>query len=173
MSPEVERIVSNFSAEARQVLEIWLACRGDALVPRQADFDPMLLPAQLSAIYIYRYDPDLDDFVCRLAGEDINQAWGHSIRGATLRQIVGDPVHPAALARWKAIIETPHIQHGRIDRDNDGRLEMVAERLVLPMRGDGEPDRVLGFGSYRYRQTDRDMVPPVWDGVVTIDCRDL
>lgn len=173
MTPEADRILSEFSAEARRVLDVWLACRKGALVPRQADLDPMLLSGQLAAIYIYRYDPELDDFVCRLAGEAINQAWGHSIRGATLRDIVGVLLHPAALERWKAIIRTPHVQHGRIDRDIDGTSEMIAERLVLPMRGDGEPDRVLGFGSYVHRQSDRDQTPPVWDDVVTINCRDL
>ncbi len=39
----------------------------------------------------------------------------------------------------------------------DGSETCVAERLVLPISENGEANGVLGYGQYRYRQTDREM----------------
>jgi hypothetical protein len=173
MTSTTKAELKTFSPEARQLLTFWLSLRNGLDVPSQEHLDPMGISRLLAHIWIYRYDPGLDDFVCRLAGESINLAWGGSIKGVTLRQVVGDARHSAAIARWKAIISTPHIQHGRVSEIHDGEERLVAERLVLPMSGGGQPDRVLGYSSYSFRQTDRDRVPPVWNNVVTIRCSDL
>ena len=173
MSPTVETVLASFSPEARRLFDLWQTSRRGSLVPLRRDIDPMAVPGLLANIYIYRYCRDSDDFVCRLAGEAINHAWGGSIKGASLKQIVGVERHPAAIMRWKAIVATPRFQYGRMDNVWDGSETCVAERLVLPISENGEANGVLGYGQYRYRQTDRENVPPVWDGVATIDCADL
>lgn len=173
MKPEIEKRLGILSPDARRLFDLWLSLRDGALVPPQSRFDPTSVADLLGSMYIYRFDATTDEFICRLAGEAINRAWGGSIKGAALKQIVGRDRHAAALERWKAVITTPRVQYGRIDDIWEGVETCVAERLVLPMSGGGEPDRVLGFARYRYRQTDRERVPPVWEDVTTINCADL
>lgn len=167
-------ILNSFGRDAKTLLDGWCKIRRGGAVADQANFDPMQLPGLLPRLWIYRYDPEINDFVCRLAGEDINTAWGRGIRGATLSEIVGKARHAAALARWRAIIDTPRIQHGVIEEQHGGEPVRIAERLVMPLSWKGgPPDRVLGFSNYLIRQTDHDRTPPVWDNVNTINCADL
>lgn len=173
MDRKVDAAIWNLTEDARLLLDVWLSIRVAVSVPEQVQFDPARVPQLLPNIWIYRFEQDRGDFVCRIAGEDINQAWGGSIKGLSLRQIVGEERHPQALARWQEIISVPQIQHGRVDKVWDGTPTCVAERLILPMSGGGQPDRVLGFSRYLNRQTDRERVPPVWGDVTQIRCADL
>lgn len=170
---EASAVMEGFSPEARRVLDCWQSARDGQIVPAQASLDVSSIGDLLSNVWIYRFDTAQDDFLCHLAGEAINLAWGRNIKGATLAQIVGAERHAAGLKRWKAVIATPRLQHGRVFDTWDGNNVCVAERLILPMSGGGAPDRVLGYSAYRYRQTDRERIPPVWDGVTTLDCAEI
>jgi hypothetical protein len=168
--------LSGASAPVQTFMAAWRAIRGDRLVPRKVDFDPISVPRLLPNLWIYRYDPQADDFTCTLAGEAVNKSWGGSIRGKRLREVVGDANHPRALSRWRAIIETPLVQYGRVRTDrpahDDGLVE--AERLILPFAGADDAIRdVIGLSLYSYSQTNHALTPPVWDDVVQIPCVEI
>ncbi|WP_416897562.1 MAG: PAS domain-containing protein [Minwuia sp.] len=160
--------------DARAVFVFWRTARNGRLVPTQRDINPADIRRLLADVWIYRYEPARNDFVCRLAGENINAAWGGSIRGLTLREVVGIDRHPEAIRRWRAIIEVPQIQYGVVDEVRDGVETRTGERLVLPLSDDdGHPDRVFGYSRYDYGQTDRERVPPVWSDITTLRCDEL
>lgn len=166
--------IAEASAGVRAMLAAWSAARdGGEPVPRKRAFDPMTVPHLLPHIWIYRFDPAIDDFVCQLAGERINLAWGvTSLRGRSLREIVGADNQTAARRRWLDVIRAPLIQYGRQDDPLGGTNH--AERLVLPMASeDGTIDYTIGLSLYERRQTDHDRTPPVWDNVQRIACADL
>lgn len=148
-------------ARILRLLEVWKAARGGKLAPYKRDFDPSSVPRLLSAIWLYRLDPATDDFVCRLAGEDVNRSWGYSIAGNTARHILGDRDYKVVTDIWRKVIGTPLIHYGRGERLYENRM-YTAERLVLPLIGDkskvGSSDHVLGLSLYQFDNVDD--VPP-------------
>lgn len=156
------------------LLSAWMNARRNALAPLRKDLKPEDILPVLPNIWLYRYDDSVGDFICRIAGERINDAWGQSLRGTHFRDIVGWDAHGAALQRWKAVLNTPSIQYGKIveSRSESGRI--IAERLVLPLADrTGTVRYTVGLSVYPYRQDDRNRTPPVWDDVIVIPCAEL
>ena len=103
------------------------------MVPFRHDLEPLDVPRLLEFAWIYKYEPERGDYVCQLAGEKINENWGRSINGLTLREIVGEIDHQVLLERWKLVRETPLIQYGSFSEWQPAVRSFAAERLLLPM----------------------------------------
>ncbi|WP_084618575.1 PAS domain-containing protein [Thalassobaculum salexigens] len=138
-----------------ELFDGWLAARGDHPVADRAAFDPVTISRMLAFVWIYRMAPDRGDYICELAGEEVNAVWGNSIKGRTLTEIVG-PEHRTTLAgRWARARSEPAILYSATENLPDPHFVHRVERLVLPMRSrDGEVDSVLGTSLYD-RRTDR------------------
>lgn len=153
--------------------EAWTSVRQGRLVPRKPDFDPRHIPSLLTNVYLYRFDSDRRDFVCLLSGERINQAWNRSIRGLTLREILGERDHPTVLQRWRSIIETPLVHYGS-ESERLSRLDTQrAERLILPLESDNGIDHVIGLSLYTVGLADPDRQPLISSDIVRIPCIEL
>ncbi|WP_323797365.1 PAS domain-containing protein [Nisaea sp.] len=127
----------------------WLDARGDALVPQRKAFSPNSIPSLLPFVWIYRFDLNRGDFVCQLAGETVNGAWGKIIRGRTLCEIVGTVDYPAMRGRWLEIVGRPALMYGAVEEKLASQETWRAERLMLPMSSsDGTIDVVLGLSLY-------------------------
>lgn len=163
-------------ADARLVafLDAWGAARDGAMVPRKTAFDPLTVVDLLPMVWLYRYEPERKDFICRLAGENVNQAWGRSIRGMTLRQVVGEADHPTILGRWREIVETPFIHYGGSRERLSAQLVYQAHRLLMPLNGGAEapspPDHVIGISLYHLDPTHRDRMPLMPEDIVRLRC---
>ena len=159
---------------ALTLLDSWCGMRVGRAVPGRRDFDPAQLGRYLPKVYIYQFDDDVGDFICRLAGEQVHEAWGVRIKGLSLREVVGDQNHPAALLRWRAVVETPLIQYGLIEEQTGRNTRRIGERLIVPMHDEeGQIRLVLGLGDYEVRQYDRNRIQPVWADVIRIPCADI
>ena len=113
-----------------QLFDGWLAARDGRLVAGRVDFDPMTISRLLEYVWIYRLAPERDDYVCDLAGEEVNAVWGHSIKGLTLTEIVGEP-HRATLAeRWDYARSEPAILYSAAENLPDPHFVQRVERLV-------------------------------------------
>lgn len=155
-------------------LEAWKSARGGRLVPFRHDFDPLAAPSLLRYAWIYRFDQARGDYVCELAGEEVNDTWGRRINSLTLLEIVGERDHAVVTARWKKVRETPLVQYGSFSNSNPIILKFEAERLVLPMASrSGEIDTVLGLSLYRISLPDTDRPPPFAKAVKLIPCSAL
>lgn len=127
----------------------WLDARKDGLVPLRKDFSPTRIAHLLPFIWIYQYDPEVGDFVCHLAGENVNDAWGQGLKGRTLRDIVGQKDFEMVRERWRHIVNDPAIQHGSEKEKMTALKVWRAERLLLPMASaDGQINVVLGLSLY-------------------------
>ncbi len=156
------------------LLDSWCGIRKGQLIPNRRDFDPATVTRFLGMVYLYRYEPAIGDFVCRLAGEQINDAWELRIKGLAFRQVVSEEHHPAALERWRAIIDEPLVQYGRFTEQGRNGDECVGERMNLPLSGDsGRGEFVLGMAVYKASQADRDWINPVWDDVIRVPCAEI
>lgn len=152
----------------------WRMARREAMVPHRADFDPVGIPALLPHVWLYRYDAGLDDFVCRLAGEEVNAAWGRSIRGRMLQEIVGADDHPTVLRRWRQIVRVPLIHYGAAAERLSALETRSAERLLLPLASDGDVvDHVLGISLYRISGAARSRSALVPEDIVQVPCAEL
>ena len=156
-------------------LRAWMAARGSALVPSKSAFDPLEVPQLLSFIFLYRYEEEAGDFVCRLAGESVNKAWGHSIRGKSLREVVGAHDYPTIRSRWDRIVGDPLVHYGanreRLSEQNIYR----ADRLLMPLYGDdtGRLDHVVGVSLYQMNPVSPSRPPLLLEDIHRIQCADL
>lgn len=157
-----------------QFFHAWRDARRGSLVPLRTDFEPMDVATLLPHIWMYRYDPGQGDFVCRLAGEEVNSAWRRVIKGRTLRDIVGEADHPVVLRRWTQIVSVPLIQYGAATERLSAMEARSAERLLLPLASeDDRIDHVLGLSLYRISAANQGRMPLVPEDIVQIPCAEV
>ncbi|MDF1720879.1 MAG: PAS domain-containing protein [Minwuia sp.] len=155
-------------------LDVWREARGSEIVPMRKSFSPVAVPALLSNIYIYRFDAAIGDYVCDLAGEQVNDAYGRSIKGDTLLQIVGVDDHPVITSRWNRILGVPCIHYGMTGERMSRRPLQTAERLLLPFASSpGQRDTIIGVGLYGERRSLPDHPPLMPSAIVQIPCADF
>ncbi len=153
----------------------WLEIRHGKPVPLKRDIDPMAIPTCLPHVWLYRYDPLRDVFICRLAGEEINLAWGRSIKGRTLREIVGPDDAAVIHARWRHLLEQPAILHGSRDERLSLHQHKTAERLILPLtdRENGHATYLIGISIYQIAD-EHDTAPVLRDrDILILPCREI
>lgn len=153
----------------------WLEIRKDRLIPRKQDFDPIAIPACLTHTWLYRYDPNIDEFICTLAGEEVNLAWGKSIKGMTLREIVGAEDASTIHARWRHLLEEPAILHGNRNERLSRHWHLNAERLALPLTENNDDKATHLIGISIYRISDQHATAPVLRDrdIIVIPCREI
>ena len=170
-------VSAKFPCADRRILDFlaaWKQARGSRLVPFRHDFEPLDVPRLLEFAWIYKYEPERGDYVCQLAGEKINENWGRSINGLTLREIVGEFDHPVLLERWKLVRETPLIQYGSFSEWQPAVRSFAAERLLLPMASrDGKVDTVLGLALYDISLPDPSRPPPFARNLIRVRCDEI
>lgn len=155
-------------------LEAWRNSRSGAVHPNKRNFDPFQVPTLLRYTWLYRYDPALSDFVCLLAGEDVNRAWGGPIKGKPLREIVGDVDHPTVLQRWLQIVQTPLVQYGAKDERLSNQDLWRAERLLMPLSSvSDQADHVIGISLYRLAAHEELHAPLISEDIKQIPCTDI
>lgn len=157
-------------AERRPVVD----GRPGLMMPRGA-IDPGVLKASLPDVWMFQYRRAEDRFVCTLAGERVNEAWGQSLIGKTPQDFM--PPKSAAVAQdiYRRIVLTPalHVSLRRIIPA--GRPEKGAERLVVPLsQADGSAYGIFGLSLYHFNPvTESDHPPHVGDNVTYFPCADL
>jgi hypothetical protein len=137
-SPKLQRIAMH-----------WEAARGKKRMPGWSDIDPAAIGADLTIVWSWKYDRAAESFTGRLAGEDINEAFGESLRGKRMEDFFPPSQYPMILARHKRIVIEPAFAHGR------GRVFIHAERfgqgerIIMPLASDGvRGDGIFGATIY-------------------------
>jgi hypothetical protein len=171
---EFRRRIPDASPKIHSFFGAWLDARGDAMVPRRKSFSPITIPTLLRFVWMYEFDQRRQDFVCQLAGESVNEAWGGSIRGRTIREIVGNIDYPVLRSRWDIIIGQPAIQYGAVEERLTSMEVWQAERLLLPMASkDGAINVMLGISLYRLQRGTLRGKQDIPESVIRIPCAEL
>ena len=174
LRPEIKARLDHADPRVFSFIEAWMAARHGKLVPYRDDFDPMSVPTLLGSAWLYRYEPDLGDFVCRLAGEEIKAAWRGDLKGRSLREIIGDDDHAVVVARWRLVMAGPLIQFGAASEPRDGSTHRRVERLVLPLAEPGAGiTHMLGLSLYALSRQNLTRTILVPDTTIQIPCADL
>jgi hypothetical protein len=134
----------------RRLLQHWMACRGEGLVPKRSAIDPTAIGPILAGVWMCDYLPADRGFRMRLAGEDINRLYGRNVTQCSFEEIIAPALLPDLLRRYRRVVEEPAVMHcgGHIYLASN-RSE-VGERLVLPLVDDsGAIRHVIGASVYR------------------------
>jgi hypothetical protein len=133
------------SPALKQVALHWNEARDGRKMPAWSDIKPSAIKAQLPIVWAYKYDAQKDEFIGRLAGDQIVSIFGKSFRGLPLSD-----AHPAEAFAWifallKKVVSEPALYQ------YDGRVFSqlnrygAGERIMLPLSADGrESDGILG-----------------------------
>lgn len=156
------------------LLRHWAEQRGGLLMPRSA-LDPAAIKPCLPHIWLAQYQPAEDDFVFRLAGEQVNEAWGINVAGKRPRDFMPAASAVTAGGIYRRILFTPavHVSFRRIEPSE--RQEKGAERLVVPLSdADGGPWGIAGMSLYHFNPVTQAALPPsVRPDVTYYPCQDL
>jgi len=131
----------------RRLFEYWQARSTDGVVPSRRDIDPLDIPELLPNIFLLDVIGDAEDFIFRLAGTLIEDAFSMTLRGKSIsetEEASGTPIpvaHHIEVARGGG----PRYREGMMVMS--GREHWKIHRLLLPLSSDGETVDVLMGGA--------------------------
>ena len=118
-------------------------------VPHKSAFDPVHFPRSLPYSWIYEYLEQDDDFLCRLSGSLVDDAWGEAISDRRMGEFMPEGFRQDAVQRLRKVIQKPAVLHIRRFLDAEQR---PAEKLVLPLTDDNDQIRyIFGVSHYQHR----------------------
>ncbi len=132
------------------LLDHWIEARGDRPVPYRSNIDPLAFPKVLPYTWIYRLGDD-GEFHCRLAGEEVRNAYQRSLMGQPAAEILGDD-YSWLRERWLYLMRKPAFLFVYQQRQADEGK--IFERIILPVADEnGEVRQLLGAASYVSRNS--------------------
>jgi hypothetical protein len=138
------------SEELRAVAHHWQAACGARHIPAWRDIDPVQIGRNLRYIWSWKYDRASDGFTGRLAGEEIDLAFGKSLRGVAMRDFYSPEIYDLVFPRHRRVVTEPGFMHGcGMVFAHMGRT-VTGERIVMPLAEDGVcGDGIIGATIYR------------------------
>lgn len=142
----------------RQLLDHYLAVRGDRRMPSRYDLDATELGPVLPIIWISQLEEAAGTFRYRLAGEQVNEIWGMSVAGHLLSDFVSPDRFRVTNEAFLKVLhdEAALLASGPVYRCTD-RIAL-GERLVLPLSSDGVTADGLVGATARETKVDFDRV---------------
>jgi hypothetical protein len=133
------------SPALRPLVEHWCEVRGGRAMPAWSDIRPSAIRTLLPIVWVWKFDAAADRFTGRLAGERIDAAYGHSLRGAGLAEVFSGPDYPVMFGRFRRVVAEPALYHGEGLLHRRTERFYTGARVLLPLSGDGrEGDGVIG-----------------------------
>jgi hypothetical protein len=137
------------SEALRTLARHWEAARGTRRMPAFRDIDPIAIGRHLRYVWSWKYDRDADAFTGRLAGEEIDRAFGKSLRGMPMVDFYTPDVFAVVFPRHRRVVLEPGFFHGTGMVFARLGYNMEGERIGLPLAEDGEVgDGILGGTFY-------------------------
>jgi hypothetical protein len=137
------------SEPLRVLARQWAAARGSRRMPAFRDIDPIEIGRQLRYVWSWKYDRESDGFTGRLAGEEIDRAFGKSLRGMKMPEFYTPDVYAVVFPRHRRVVTEPAFFHGTGMVFARMGYTMGGERIGLPLSEDGETgDGIIGGTFY-------------------------
>jgi len=136
------------SDSLRSLARQWNAARGDRRMPAFRDIDPVEIGRHLRYVWSWKYDSARDSFTGRLAGEEIDRAFGKSLKGMQMTEFYTPDVYAMVFPRHRRVVTEPSFFHGSGMVFARMGYNMEGERIGLPLAEDGVVgDGIIG-GTY-------------------------
>lgn len=137
----------------RAVAQHWNAARGAKRLSGWKDIDPTAIARHLPIIWSWQYDRKTDSFTGRLSGEEINRAFGKSLRGASMKDFFAGWDYEKIFQRHRRVVIEPCFAHGKGAVFIHAKRYGEGERIILPLAEDAETgDGIIGATVYRLMQ---------------------
>lgn len=132
-------------------LRHWAAGRQGALLPSRDAIDPAAIRQCLPNIWRYRFDSGRNDFICTLAGQAVNEAWGFSLIGRSLAEIMPPGQLSVVRERYHRVLAVPLIEVVTKPILPTAATMKLTSRVILPLAGrDGRPSELIGMTVYSF-----------------------
>lgn len=143
------------SVELQAIARHWQAARGKKRMPGWGELDPTAIGRHLRYVWSWKYDRATERFTGRLAGEEIEQAFGKSLRGADMATFYPPEGAGLVIPRHRRVVLEPAFAHGEgMVFGHVGRT-LVGERIIMPLSEDGvHGDGILGGTIYHPAEND-------------------
>jgi hypothetical protein len=137
------------SEPLRVLARQWEAARGNRRLPAFRDIDPVEIGRHLRYVWAWKYDRASNGFTGRLAGEEIDRAFGKSLRGMVMTEFYTPDVYAVVFPRHHRVVTEPAFFHGTGMVFARMGYTMGGERIGLPLSEDGETgDGIIGGTFY-------------------------
>jgi hypothetical protein len=111
--------------------------RRGAIVPSQGAIDPTVIGPCLPNVFMYRFVPEMRDFVLAIVGEEVKAFWREPLKGRSMRDVLGQGAGDMAIARGLLVVETPALLYTRSSTiTRPGAFHSVT-RLTAPLLKEG------------------------------------
>lgn len=128
-------------ARQRELYELWLALRPETgVAPVRASFDPIDAPKAMSTLILAEVEPD--DYLFRVVGTDMVEAWGRDYTGERLSDIMSGEYHAFIRGLFDQTVKTQAcvFSHSRFQWDRGRTLD--TRRLMLPFARNSAPETI-------------------------------
>lgn len=137
------------SEALRTLARQWNAARGTRRMPAFRDIDAVEIGRALRYVWCWKYDRENDSFTGRLAGEEIDRAFGKALRGAQMAEFYAPDVYAVVFPRHRRVVTEPGFFHGTGMVFARMGYTMAGERIGLPLSEDGiVGDGIIGGTFY-------------------------
>jgi hypothetical protein len=118
-------------------------------MPAWRDIDPVAIASHLHIVWSWTYDRSTDSFTGRLAGEEINDIFGRSLRKQKMQDFFAGWNYDEMFQRYRRAVTAPCIALGTGSVFIHMHKQGIGERLIMPLAADGiTGDGVLGATVY-------------------------
>jgi len=131
----------------RRLYDYWRSRCRDGAVPSRQDIDPLDIPDLLPNVFLLDVVGDAEDFVFRLAGSLVEDAFSMPLRGKSIAEIQKAAGTPIPVAQHVEVARGggPRYREGSVLVA--GRDHWRTHRLLLPLSSDGRAVDVLMGGA--------------------------
>lgn len=136
-SKDAESVSQPSSRTLNALVDYWTSlCRGEAF-PRREDLDPVDIPQLLPAIFLVQVPTaETEDYVFRLAGEDVCALYGQPLRGKTVSDILCPEMVDLVRAQYTEMVKDPRPRFIRFKMLKGQGRYYDCERALLPFCDD-------------------------------------
>ncbi|HYE52115.1 MAG TPA: PAS domain-containing protein [Azospirillaceae bacterium] len=130
-------------ASLRQLHGYWRTLSPRGLPPQRSALDPFEIRELLPRILLLQVVEDGEDFEYRIAGQEVENATGRSLRGLRLTDVAGRRGRDRVLDDYRrvALEGRPHFRRDRLE---GGVRPMGFQRLILPLHTGKAVTHIVG-----------------------------
>ena len=127
----------------RRLYDYWEGLRRNGLNPSRRDIDPLAIPELLPNVFLLDVIGDAEDFVFRLAGSLVEDAFNMPLRGRSIAEIQRAAGTPIPVAQHVEVARGAGPRYREGSMHVPGREHWKTQRLLLPLSSNGRRVDVL------------------------------
>ena len=134
-------------SKLRRLYDYWRTLGHNGRYPSRRDIDPLAIPDLLPNVFLLDVIGDAQDFVFRLAGSLVEDAFSMPLRGKSIAEIQRSAGTPIPVAQHVEVARGAGPRYREGSMYVAGREHWKVQRLLLPLSSNGRGIDVLMGGA--------------------------